>query len=132
MDYKEDITKAKERMNAWWDHEIIDRPVIGYYFQKKRGKSYAYLDVFGENWSLAKNYDAIEENLDGFEKRAENTYFGGESIPYYFPNYGPGIMAAVFGVKPQFKMRTVWFNRPIKPENIVEHLESVKLNHNNE
>ena len=132
MEYKEDIAEAKERMNAWWDHEIIDRPVIGYYFQKKKGKMYAYLDVYGENWSLAQNYDAIEETLDGFEIRAENTYFGGESIPYFFPNYGPGIMAAVFGVIPQFKTRTVWLSRAIKPENIVEHLESVKLNQNNE
>jgi len=132
MEYKEDIAEAKERMDAWWDHEIIDRPVLSYYFPKKRGKIYAYLDIFGEDWTLAQNYDRIEEALNGFEKRTENTYFGGESIPIYFPNYGPGIMAAVFGVTPQFKTGTVWFSRPTKPENIVKHLESVKINQNNE
>ena len=132
MEYKGDIVEAKERMSAWWDHEIIDRPVFSYYFPKKRGKMYAYLDVFGEDWSLAKNHDEIEVPLNGFEKRAENTYFGGESIPFYFPNYGPGIMAAVLGVKPEFKTGTVWFSRPTKPENIIEHLESVKINQNNE
>jgi len=132
MEYKEDIAEAKERMIAYWDHEIIDRPVISYYYPKKRGKMSAYLDFFGEDWSLAQNHDEIEEPLNGFEKRAESTYFGGESIPYYFPNYGPGIVAAVFGVKPQFKTGTVWFNYPIKPENIVDHLESVKINQNNE
>ena len=132
MEYKGDIVEAKERMSAWWNHEIIDRPVFSYYFPKKRGKMYAYLDVFGEDWSLAKNHDEIEVPLNGFEKRAENTYFGGESIPFYFPNYGPGIMAAVLGVKPEFKTGTVWFSRPTKPENIVEHLESVKINQNNE
>ena len=132
MEYKGDIVEAKERMSAWWDHEIIDRPVFSYYFPKKRGKMYGYLDIFGEDWSLAKNHDEIEVPLNGFEKRAENTYFGGESIPFYFPNYGPGIMAAVLGVKPEFKTGTVWFSRPTKPENIVEHLESVKINQNNE
>jgi len=132
MEYKGDIVEAKERMSAWWDHEIIDRPVISYYFPKKRGKMYGYLDIFGEDWSLARNHDEIEVPLNGFEKRAENTYFGGESIPFYFPNYGPGIMAAVLGVKPEFKTGTVWFSRPTKPENIVEHLESVKINQNNE
>ncbi len=35
MGYKEDSDKAKERMNAWWDHEIIDRPVLSYYYPKK-------------------------------------------------------------------------------------------------
>jgi 5-methyltetrahydrofolate--homocysteine methyltransferase len=132
MEYKEDIAEAKERMNAWWDHEIIDRPVLSYYYPKKRGKKGVYLDIFGEDWTLAKNYEDIDNALNRFEKRAEETYFGGESIPFYFPNYGPGIMAAVFGVKPKFKTGTVWFNRPIKPEDIIEHLESIKLNQNNE
>jgi len=131
MEYKEDIAEAKERMNAWWDHEIIDRPVLSYYYPKKRGKVGAYLDIVGEDWTLAKNYEDIDNALNGFEKRAEETYFGGESIPFYFPNYGPGIMAAVFGVKPQFKTGTVWFRRSIKPEDIIKHLESIKLNQNN-
>ncbi|MHA2287415.1 MAG: hypothetical protein ACXABG_01385 [Promethearchaeota archaeon] len=132
MEYKEDITAAKERMSAWWDHEIIDRPVLSYFYPKKRGKLGTYLDTVGENWTLAENQDGIEGAMDGYEKRAKNTYFGGESIPFYFPNYGPGIMAAVFGVSPLFKTNTVWFSLPIKPENIVEHLESIKLNQNNE
>ncbi|NVM18837.1 MAG: hypothetical protein HWN80_14065 [Candidatus Lokiarchaeota archaeon] len=132
MEYKEDITEAQERMSAWWDHEIIDRPVLSFYYPKKRGKLGAFLDTVGEDWTLAKDYDAIDNALDGFEKRAKETYFGGESIPFYFPNYGPGIMAAVFGVSPEFKTNTVWFSLPIKPENIVEHLESIKLNQNNE
>lgn len=132
MEYKEDITEAQERMNAWWDHEIIDRPVFSYYYPRKRGKLGAFLDTVGEDWILAENYDAIDNALDGFEKRAKETYFGGESIPFYFPNYGPGIMAAVFGVTPEFKSNTVWFNLPVKPENIVEHLENVEFNKNNE
>ncbi len=132
MEYKEDIDKAKERMNAWWDHEIIDRPVLSYYYPKKRGKLGVFLDTVGEDWTLAKNYEDIDNALDGYEKRARETYFGGESFPFYFPNYGPGIMAAVFGVKPQFKTGTVWFSHPTKPEDIIEHLESVKINQNNE
>jgi hypothetical protein len=132
MEYKEDITEAKERMNSWWDHEIVDRPVLSYYFPKKRGKLGVYLDTVGSDWTLAKNYDAIDNALDGFEKRAGETYFGGESLPFYFPNYGPGILAAVFGVSPEFKSETVWFNLPIKPEDIIDHLESIQLNQNND
>ena len=29
--FKEDINEAKERLKAWWDHEIIDRPCISYW-----------------------------------------------------------------------------------------------------
>ena len=132
MEYKEDTDEAKERMSAWWDCEIIDRPVLSYYYPKKRGKLGTYLDTVGENWTLARINDDIDNAIDGYEKRAEETYFGGESIPQYFPNYGPGIMAAVFGVTPLFKSNTVWFSLPITPENIIDHLESIKLNQNNE
>ena len=131
MEYKDDITEAKERMVAWWDHEIIDRPVLSYYYPKRRGKLGTFLDTVGEDWTLANDYDDIDNALDGFEKRAKESYFGGESIPFYFTNYGPGIMAAVFGVIPEFKSNTVWFSLPVKPEDIIEHLESIKLNQNN-
>ena len=109
--YKEDIKEAKERWNAWWDHEIIGRPVFSYYYPKRRGKLGAYLDIVGEDWTLAQNYEGIEEALDGFEKRTEATYFGGESIPFYLPNYGPGIIAAVFGVIPQSDTTVYPFGR---------------------
>jgi len=129
---KEDIEESKERMDAWWDHEVIDRPVISYYFSKKRASIGGYLDALGQDWRLAKNPESIEESIDKFEKNAEKTFYGGEAIPSYFPNYGPGIVAAIFGVEPEFKSETVWFSRPTKPEEIISLLESVKLNQNNE
>ena len=133
MEFKEDIAEAKERMNAWWDHEIVDRPVISYYYPKSRGAMGGYLDALGQDWNLARNRNEdITHVLLDFEKRAEKTYYGGESIPSYFLNYGPGIMAAVFGVEPHFESETVWFSKPTEPENIIEVLEGVKLNQNNE
>ena len=50
-------------MEAWWEHELIDRPVISYFYPKKRGKLGGYLDVMGEDWSLAENFDGIVESL---------------------------------------------------------------------
>ncbi len=132
MDLKEDIKEAKERMAAWWNHELIDRPVISYYFPKRSGSIGGYLDALGQDWSLAQNFDDLELFVNGFEKRAIKTYYGGESIPSLFPNYGPGIVAAVFGVIPQFKSETMWFSRPTKPEDIIQLLENTELNMNNE
>ncbi|MFX0176966.1 MAG: hypothetical protein ACFE85_12130 [Candidatus Hodarchaeota archaeon] len=132
MTYKEDIQEAKERLDAWWDGEILDRPVISYLIPRKRGKLGGYLDLLGEDWSLAQNHDAIEEAMNGFEERAALTFYGGETIPSYFPNYGPGIIAAIFGVKPKFESGTVWFKRPTELNEIIDLLEDVKFNQNNE
>jgi hypothetical protein len=107
MEFKEDIEEAKERLCAWWDHEIIDRPTISYYVPKRGKISGGYSDARCNDWTLASNHDAIEKALDGFEKRAKKTVFGGESIPTYHPMYGPGIIAAVLGVEPKFQSDTV-------------------------
>ena len=69
MILKGDIEQAKERMNAWWDHEIIDRPTISYYVPKKRGMG-GYLDAISQGWELAQKPDEINSVLDHFEKRA--------------------------------------------------------------
>lgn len=129
--FKEDISEAKERLKAWWDHEIIDRPVISYYYPREGSSFAGLLDIFGFGWDLAKNPDGIEQTLNKFEKRIPDLYFGGESIPSFFPNYGAGIMAAVFGIVPKYQTRTVWFSRPTSVDYIVPLLENVKLNADN-
>jgi len=129
---KEDMIEAKERMEAWWDHEIIDRPVISYYVPKKGSVPLGYIDALNDDWYLAQHPDEIRESLKIFEERATYTYFGGEAIPSFMPNYGPGVLAAIFGIEPKFDSNTVWYNRVTKPEEIIELLENVKLNQNNE
>ena len=76
--------------------------------------------------------EEVNNALLSFEKRAGKTFYGGESIPSYFLNYGPGIMAAVFGVIPRFESETIWFSRPTEPKDIIKVLEETKLDQNNE
>ena len=133
--YKEDIEEAKERLNAWWDHEILDRPCISYWYPRPGEKNsdtdandiIEYFDPF----YLAQYWDDLGPCLDNFEAISRIWVCGGENIPRFHPNYGPGIMASVFGVEPKFMSRTVWFNRPTPIEEIVPLLESVQLNMNN-
>ena len=104
--YKEDISNAKERLKAWWDREIIDRPCIAYYYflpGLKNLKIEYLFEYFGEPWYLAQNWDKIEVYLTKFIEVLKNLKFGAEAIPRFFPNYGPGIMASVFGLVPKFQ-----------------------------
>ncbi|MBD3214661.1 MAG: hypothetical protein GF311_18770 [Candidatus Lokiarchaeota archaeon] len=126
--YKEDIIEAKERLAAWWDHEIIDRPSISYFLPKPDVPFKGVYDF----WYLAKNWDDIEGCLDDFEDKSESIDFKAENVPWLFPNYGPGILASVFGAEPIYKSETVWFNHPIPVDEIVSFLENVKLDRNNQ
>ena len=125
--YKEDIDEAKERLKAWWDFEIIDRPCVSYFYPRPDIK---FLGIF-DLWILAKNWENIEGLIADFEKKAKAVYFGGETIPWLWPNYGPGIMASVLGIEPKLGKDTVWFSRPTPIEDIVPLLESAELNNNN-
>ena len=131
--YKEDIDEAKERMKAWWDHEIIDRPCIAYYLlsDSKNLNMNHLFEYFGMPWYLAQNWDKFEKYLSIIEEIFGSISFGGEAIPRLFPNYGPGIMASVFGITPKFQSGTVWFHKDTSLEEIVPLLERVELNKNN-
>ena len=54
--FKEDIEEAKERMKAWWDHEIIDRdrPCISYYYPRL-GEEFPDVMEFFDPIYLAQN-----------------------------------------------------------------------------
>jgi len=126
--YKEDIEEAKERLKAWWDYEIIDRPCISYIYPRPDVNFKGAFDM----WFLAKQWENIEGYIQDFETKAPSLYFGGETIPWLWPNYGPGIMASVLGIDPQFDGNTVWFSKHTSIDEIVPLLESVELNKNNE
>ena len=132
--YKENINESKERLKAWWDHEIIDRPCIAYYHFLPGLKNLTIEDIseyFGQPWYLAQNWDKIDFYFDKFKEVIKNLMFGAEAIPRIFPNYGPGIMASVFGIVPKFQSNTVWFHKETSVEEIVPLLEGVKLNQEN-
>ena len=131
--YKEDIDEAKERLKAWWDYEIVDRPCIAYYLlsDSKNLNMNHLFEYFGMPWYLAQNWDKFEKFLSIIEETLGSLSFRGEAIPRLFPNYGPGIMASVFGITPKFQSGTVWFHKDTSLEEIVPLLERVELNKNN-
>ena len=118
----------RNEWQAWWDHEVTDRPVIGWTHRKLNFKK----NVKYSGWDLARFPDDIENVFENFMKNAANQKWGGETFPNFWPNYGPGIVAAVFGCVPEFKSATMWFHHPTPVDEIVSLLESVKLNDSNE
>ncbi len=124
---KEDIDQAKERLRAWWDHEVVDRPCIGFYYPRPNVPFKGIFDF----WYLAKNPDDIKGFLDDFEGKSQSLYFGAENLPYAYINYGPMNMASIFGAETKFQSNTVWYSKPTHVDEIVSLLERAELNANN-
>ncbi|MBN1810107.1 MAG: hypothetical protein JW909_13655 [Planctomycetes bacterium] len=105
MLYKDDWDKASERLAAWWDGELIDRPVMQVCAPRKDVR----IDNRFDGWALVKNLDRTEWVVGEFRKHARSTYWGAEAVPNMFVNFGPGVLAAFLGVEPRIMEDTVWF-----------------------
>lgn len=116
MLYKPDWYRAQERLEAWWNGEVVDRAVI----QVTASRS-GYAD--GPEWSIWSPESFLDDPqsvVDGFESYCEGCYFGGEAYPNLWINLGPGIVAAYLGAVPRFGDVTTWFETPREREEIEE------------
>jgi hypothetical protein len=118
MYYMEDWEKTKERFRAWWQQEIVDRIMIQAYAPRKKVSGEKH---FSESWwcsfSAVKRWAEsgfeMEPLLTEMEKRIKGMYFGGDAIPRFFVNLGPGSIAAYLGCRAIFRNDTVWFGPPV-------------------
>jgi len=91
LEFKPDFADAARRWEAYWEGEILDRPLV--LVTAPRDGVHApdaptYRDkVFG---SID---DVIERNL----AIAEATWFGGDAIPFFGPSFGPDEIACFCG-----------------------------------
>jgi len=115
MLYKQDFEQSKKRLEAWWQCEVIDRPVIQVIAKQKNVIPVSKWNV----WSTAHFLDNPEYVIDEFEKYCTETYFGGEAIPNLWINIGPGIIGAYLGAEPKIAEDTVWFE-PLKEWDKIE------------
>ncbi len=98
----EDFDRKNLYWKAFWEKEVIDRPLICVTAPKdgKAGNGYASSTRFPGNAILSKQYDAY---LDEFKAVTDATYFGGEAMPFLNPTLGPDQYAAFLGAKLEMK-----------------------------
>lgn len=108
MIFKEDWEQCKERFNAFWDGEIIDRCCIAITAPRIKAKSSPAELEEAEN--IIQKWTNSEYRINQFMNYCTNTYFAGEAFPLFWNNLGPGVLAAFVGAKHIFAEDTVWFD----------------------
>ncbi len=95
-----------KRQDAFWNREIIDRPVTIINFAKKNksGKP-----------PVKKNYASHRERWMDAEQIADNVLYNtantvhcGDSLPFTIPNLGPEVFSAFFGMEMEYGEVTSW------------------------
>ena len=109
--YKEDIEECKCRVDAWWNHEIIDRVVV-------QVRAPLSCPAAAKEDLSEMSPEAVEawfldsdQVIPRLKRQLAHTYFGGEAFPVMFPVAGRmvAITAAYLGCPLEFlNTETVW------------------------
>jgi hypothetical protein len=122
MYYKSDWHKAKERLLAFWENEIVDRCCVAVHAPRKTSKLPPFPEQQWGPWlggleELADDDQAAieawwtdpEQNYQRMIIWFENNYFGGEAIPCTYVNWGASALTCLYGSPAEFNKTSVWY-----------------------
>ena len=93
--FKTDYEATCARMEAFWQREVLDRPLVSFYLAKPYEQQVPL--------PPAQHADSAERWLDAQYQaelalaRLSNQEFLGDSLPIAFPNLGPEVFSALYG-----------------------------------
>ena len=136
MIFKEDWNKCKERFKAYWEGEILDRCCIA--VTAPRNKPLDSKTELRQARDLVQKWTDSEFRLNNMMYEFSHTYYGGDALPNFWIDLGPGIPAAFMGSGYDLGEDCIWFDRKHiikdwdnKPElRFDENTEMFKLLHN--
>jgi len=97
--------------SAWWAGELDRALVVLECIDPRDAIPPHYASTFLENYGLAAPADEL---LDLFIPRLEATHYLGDAFPRFWPNFGPGIVAACAGGCINAAQDTTWFSPSFK------------------
>jgi hypothetical protein len=108
---KPDFEMAMRRVEAWFNHEMIDRPPVRFGLHNAE---FNEVHADAGRWPTLKDrwFDA-EYQVDSFAAAIRSRTFHGETFPVFSPNLGPNVYAAYFGAELEYGEVTSWIEHCI-------------------
>jgi len=119
---KPDFELAMNRVHAWFNRQVIDRPPIG--FSGHTSDFSVDRTVPDRDWPdlKARWFDA-EYQVDKFFASIQGIPFYGETFPMFCPNLGPNVYAAFYGAELEFGEDTSWVEHCIHAWDDISRLK---------
>lgn len=128
LDTMPQFDQAMQRVYAWFANEIIDRPPVRFMGHNAFANQEVDFSGLTTEERKAKWYDP-EYQVDRYVRSLAGRVFRAETFPVYWPNLGPDVYAAFYGVRLHFGEVTSWSEPLVRDWRDVEKL---KLDMNNE
>ena len=107
--YNPNWENAKRSFTGWWNGTNATRPLL----QVTAPLDKPIEDIPAPPPPVSPDDQWLNAKLrmDTFEYNASRTFYGGDAVPYFDPQLGPGTMALYVGSPPTFKPDTVWYGK---------------------
>lgn len=104
IDHIDDWEKRIERHDAFWEREIIDRPLVHVTVTKDDAPPIPTR----EHASLRDRWLDAEFVAEKSLNAVERDHFLGDALPKAHPNLGPEVFSAYFGLEMEYGEKTSW------------------------
>jgi len=127
FELKPDFEEVLNRYEAWWDCDIVDRPLISMAFSVPQPE---YKTVpQKEHATIRDRWMDTEHIVSQAEVRLRNTVHFADSLPVTYPNLGPEVFSAFYGCEMEYGESTAW-SKPILTDLSDESVDKLHLDRN--
>ena len=127
LENKPDFDLCMDRINAWYNQEIIDRIPIR--FSAHNAEYNDVADLPGYSWkSLKERWWNTEYQIELFEYKLKHSTFNAETFPVFWPNLGPEVYTAFYGAELEYREVTSYAIPSIQSW---DQLDDIRLDRNN-
>lgn len=127
LEQKPDFDQCMKRIYAWYEQQIIDRAPIRFSAHNQEYDSAKVLNGYKFN-SLKERWWNTEYQLELFEHQLKHSTFNAETFPIFWPNLGPEVYTAFYGVELEYQEVTSYSIPNIQDWS---QLDEIKLDMNN-
>jgi hypothetical protein len=119
---KPDFELAMKRIEAWFAHDMIDRPPVRF---SEHNSDFASAHMLaGRSWpDLRSRWFDAEFQVDYFLESIRGRTFHAETFPVFWPNLGPNAYAAFHGGELEYGEVTSWINHCVHDWDDLKHLK---------
>ena len=119
---KPDFEEALHRIEAWFNHETLDRPPVR--FAEHNADFASSPKLAGRTWpSLKARWFDAEFQVDLFLESIRGRTFYGETFPVFWPNLGPNVYAAFHGGELDYGEVTSWIRHSVHDWDDLQRLK---------
>jgi hypothetical protein len=95
FEYKPDYDRSKQRIDAFWEREMIDRPVVQFGLAKPPHERVPLPDA--HHATPAERWLDAEFQAEWKAASLSNQVYLGDTMPVAWPNLGPEVFSALYG-----------------------------------